>query len=70
MVNTKEVYITKEGDTWDLIAYKVYGNEMLYIDLMEANPNIIDTVIFPANIPVICPDVEVPLSNNLPPWKK
>lgn len=70
MLNKKDVYITKEGETWDQIAYKVYGDEMLYIDLMQANLKVIDIAVFPANIPLICPDVKPADSKNLPPWKK
>ena len=70
MLNKKDVYITNEGETWDQIAYKVYGDEMLYIDLMQANLKVIDVAVFPANIPLICPDVEPKNNKNLPPWKK
>lgn len=70
MLNKKDVYITKEGETWDQIAFKVYGDEMLYIDLMQANLKVIDVAVFPANIPLICPDVEPTNNKNLPPWKK
>ena len=31
-----DVYYTREGDTWDKIAYNVYNDELLYIDLMLA----------------------------------
>ena len=53
MLNKKDVYITNEGETWDQIAYKVYGDEMLYIDLMQANLKVIDVAVFPANIRII-----------------
>ena len=43
---------------------------MLYIDLMHANLKVIDVAVFPANIPLICPDVEPTNNKNLPPWKK
>lgn len=71
MVNDRlDVYYTKEDDTWDVIAFKVYGDEMLYIDLMQANSKLIDIAIFPANIPIICPDVKPSIIKNLPPWKR
>ena len=70
MLNKKDVYITKEGETWDQIAYIVYGDEMLYIDLMQANLKVIDVAVFPANIPLICPNVKPTNNKNLPPWKK
>lgn len=71
MLNNKvDVYYTNEGDTWDGIAFKVYGDEMLHIDLMQANLKLIQIAIFPANVPIICPDVKPTNTKNLPPWKK
>ena len=65
-----DVYYTKEGDTWDKIAYNVYNDELLYIDLMLANVLLIDIAVFDANIPVICPDIKLKNNANLPPWKQ
>ena len=33
-----KVYRTVSGDTWDLIAFKVYGDEIYYHELIRANP--------------------------------
>ena len=30
-------YTTVQGDTWDLISYKVYGSEKYIGNLMQAN---------------------------------
>ena len=65
-----DVYYTREGDTWDKIAYSVYNDEMLYIDLMLANENLIEIAIFDANVPIICPDIDIKNTANLPPWKR
>ena len=65
-----DVYYTKEGDTWDKIAYNVYNDELLYIDLMLANVLLIDIAVLDANIPVICPDIKPTNNANLPPWKQ
>ena len=46
-------YITRQGDTWDLI---------------EANLKYSASVIFPANIELEVPEVEIPVSKTLPPW--
>lgn len=64
-------YRTVQGDTWDLIAYREYsglGGEKLTSILIEANPEHIDTVIFPAGIELVLPEVSVPMSKSLPPW--
>lgn len=35
-------YTTKSGDTWDQIAYTVYGSELKADWLMQANPEYIE----------------------------
>ena len=53
------IYRTKQGDTWDLIALKVYpkiGGEKLMDVLLEHNPDHIHTVIFSANVILNIPD--------------
>ena len=67
-------YITVQGDTWDYIAYKVYGEQSgaeLYMHaLLDANPAYIHYVIFPADIVLVVPDVRVELPKTLPQWKR
>jgi len=62
-------YKTKAGDTWDLIAYKEYGDEYKMQDLIEANPDYVTTVIFSAGVELTIPDESSTTSTNLPPWK-
>ena len=67
------IYRTKQGDTWDLIALKVYpkiGGEKLMDVLLEHNPDYIHTVIFSANVILNIPDVDIPVVSNLPAWKR
>jgi len=40
------LYTTKQGDTWDKIAYEQYNNEELIKTLLTANPQYIDIAIF------------------------
>lgn len=65
-------YKTVQGDTWDLIAYKLYGNVFFTPPLLEANPAYIDTVIFPSGISLSIP--ELPSSYiedaDTPPWRE
>lgn len=64
------MYETISGDTWDLIAYKLYDNEYVVDKLMEANPIYLDIAIFPAGVQLVVPDLEaaVIVSTDLPPW--
>ena len=64
-------YRTVQGDTWDLIALKVYpelGGEKFTSVLMDANPEHVETVIFSAGVELSSPEVSVPVSRRLPPW--
>jgi phage tail protein X len=65
------VYTTKQGDTWDIIAHKVYQDAKQMGLLLSANPLLIDTIIFSAGVEVNIPDLpaESP-SDYLPPWRK
>lgn len=62
-------YITKSGDTWDIIAKEVYGSEYNADTLMEANPNQIGTFIFSAGVELETPALEEERDGLLPPWK-
>ena len=66
-------YLTISGDTWDMIAFKVYeglGGEKLTSALIEANSGHIHTVIFPAGVELNIPEVNAPASKSLPPWMR
>ena len=66
-------YRTEQGDTWDLIALRMYpsiGAEKLMDVLLDANPEHIHTVIFPANVILNIPEVSVPVISSLPAWKR
>ena len=66
-------YRTIQGDTWDLIALRMYpkiGAEKLMDVLLEANPEHMHTVIFPANVILNIPEVDVPVISSLPAWKR
>lgn len=63
-------YVTVQGDTWDLIAYKVYGSEKYMTSLIEANLQYREVVFFSAGIRLAVPSIETPVSTELPPWKR
>ena len=67
---TKRVYKTIQGDTWDGIAVKVYGDEKYMNELLEANQAYREIIIFPANVSLSLPDIQTQTSTILPPWKK
>lgn len=65
-------YITKDGDRWDLIAYKYYKNPTMYEEIIKANPNVPIETILPAGINLKIPILEESstIKFDLPPWKK
>lgn len=67
---TKCVYKTIQGDTWDGIAVKVYGDEKYMNELLEANQAYREIIIFPANVSLSLPDIQTQTTTILPPWKK
>ncbi|MGG4096208.1 tail protein X [Paenibacillus lautus] len=63
-------YTTIQGDTWDSISFKVYGEEEHVTYLMRANPEYIRTTVFSGGITLMIPPYPVGQSSSLPPWKK
>ncbi|WP_297569509.1 tail protein X [uncultured Anaerovibrio sp.] len=64
-----KTYTTIQGDMWDLIAYKVYGNESYMTNLLEANEQYKDISVFPAGVVLVCPEITSQRSRIAPPWK-
>lgn len=66
------LYTTMDGDRWDTIAYKAYGDSKQISGIIAANTTpITDT--FPGGIDLIIPIVEIANAVNndlLPPWKR
>ncbi len=67
-----ETYTTKQGDTWDSIAFTQLGSEGYMDKLMLCNPKYIHHVVFPAGIELVLPTITKTEKDrsNLPPWKR
>ena len=50
MEETEKTYTTIHGDTWDAIAYKIFGNEYYCTQLMDLNREYLEYMIFPSGI--------------------
>ena len=62
-------YITVQNDTFDAIAYRLWGDEHLAERLMAANPDYMDVLIFAPGTTLLVPDVaSSPAYADLPPW--
>ncbi|MCT4543298.1 MAG: tail protein X [Vallitalea sp.] len=65
------IYKTVSGDTWDMIALKVYGHIKYTNELIKANTNLIKSVIFESGVNINIPEIDTSPSNNkMPPWKR
>lgn len=66
---SSSTYTTRQGDTWDVIAYRLWGRETLMHHLMQANADHGDVLVFGPDVVLAVPDVVVPPKTpDLPPW--
>ncbi len=65
-----KTYTTIQGDMWDMISYRVYGDEGYVKILLEANQEYRNIAVFSAGIPLTCPDVDVQTTLMMPPWRR
>ncbi len=63
-------YKTLQGDTWDLIAKKIYGSEKHLDHLMKHNFSLLDYFIFPGGIEVYTPELPQKEAEGIPEWRK
>jgi len=65
------VHITTEGERWDQLAWRYYGNPHRYLPVMQANPHIPLTSVLPANLTLSIPVLEAETAtDDLPPWMR
>ena len=64
------VYRTIQGDTWDMIAKKVYGSEKYMDYLMANNFPLLDEFVFSAGTEVRILELPESESSDLPAWRK
>lgn len=62
-------YTTIQGDTWDNIAFKVYGGEKHADYLMANNYHYLDVLVFPDGTVLNTPYMPEKVGKNLPSWR-
>lgn len=62
-------YTTIQGDTWDSIAFKIYGDEYKVQLLMEANREYMDIFVFSGGLELKCPELTPAQIIGLPEWR-
>jgi len=65
-------YTTKEGERWDTIAFKAYGDPLKIKEIADANPNVPLRDTIPTNTVLNVPVIPEPTLDEtlLPPWKR
>lgn len=63
-------YTTVQGDTWDLISYKIFGEERYMKCLIEANWDYADVLVFTSGIALAIPDVPGDIDTDVPFWRE
>ncbi len=61
-------YRTVLGDTWDIIAKKVYGNEFCADKLMDVNRDLLNQFIFSEGVEVSCPELPMQTAEHPSGW--
>lgn len=64
-----DIYYTEQGDTWDKIAYEQYGDEKYMKQLILANWDKLDTLVFSEGEQITLPDIEDDSMENMPSWR-
>lgn len=66
----EKTYTTVLGDTWDSIAYNIYGDEKYMSYLIQANLPLLDVLKFSHGTVLNIPDLPEELDEDLPDWRK
>lgn len=64
-----KTYTTIQGDMWDSIAYKLYGDERYMCLLMQSNLELLDIFVFGAGTVLTVPELESGADADLPSWR-
>lgn len=67
-------YVTMDGDRWDALAWRFYGDASAYEAIIMANPSVSITPLLPSGVTLLIP--VLPAATNIlnpqdvPPWKR
>lgn len=66
-----DIYVTSQGDTWDSIAYDLFGSEGYMGILIDANLDLLDVLVFSAGTVIQVPE-EIPeeVDEDMPFWRQ
>lgn len=61
---------TQQGDTWDILAFRLLGSEVFVDKLLQINPTLRDVAVFSAGQTINVPDLPAQTDENLPLWRR
>lgn len=64
------MYETLAGDTFDSIALDFYNDEALSLNIIQANPEYRNVILFTGGQSLQVPIIEIQTVETLPPWKR
>lgn len=66
-----DIYVTSQGDTWDSIAYDLFGSEEYMGILIDANLDLLDILVFSSGTVIQVPE-EMPeeTDEDMPFWRQ
>jgi len=65
-----KLHRTIQGETWDIVSKIYYGSEKYVHELLKANPEYKDYIIFSAGLYLKIPEIELENPQELPPWRR
>lgn len=65
-----KTYTTIQGDTWDLISYKIFGDEKYMRYLIEANWDYADVLVFSSGTVLTVPELPEEPDEDMPFWRE
>lgn len=68
-MDENRIYITVQGDMWDYIAWKFYGDETYIGLLFSGNPQFLDIAVFSAGTRLYIPELPEQTDEELPEWR-
>lgn len=64
-------YTTRQGQMWDQVALEELGDELTMSDVLAANVDEMDALVFSGDVCLTIPDEATPLAiQTLPPWER
>ena len=66
-------HFTRDGERWDMLAWRYYGNAMSGETIIAANPDVPIWPVLPSGVRILIPVLEQPApaeidTEELPPW--